>query len=546
MLPYGVMRFLRFAVVGAVLAAGLGLAASAQAAYTAHISNQTLLITGNSASDKLALRLKRGARGTLQVDVGANGSANFSFARSKFKRILVRAGGGSDLVRIVETNGVFTDKEKTTFEGGRGPDDLTGGAGPERFVWRAGDGSDTVDGRSGADVFVMNGSAAAESFHISPNFLFVRVEVDAGAANDHFIQVERLDLNAGGGDDTITGTDGLKFMTTLDLDGGSGADTISGGDGADLIRGGPGVEALLFGAAGNDLLLWKPGDGSESLDGGADNDRFQVSGSTAAETFAITANVSRVTVTRDVSDAVLDIGTVETLDLNTLGGTDTINAGLGLAPLIALDLDGGDGPDTILGGDGADLIFGGNGNDALDGNRGNDIAFLGVGNDNFTWDPGDGSDVVEGQAGADLLAFNGSGANENIDMSANGSRFRFFRDVASITMDVNGVERVGYQALGGADTITVNNLAGTAVTRAEIDLEGTVGSGSGDAQIDNIIVNGTPSSNTVQATAASGEVSVAGLAAKVFVAHPEAANDRVTVNGLGGGDQLSGATGLAP
>ena len=33
------------------------------------------------------------------------------------------------------------------------------------------------------------------------------------------------------------------------------------------------------------------------------------------------------------------------------------------------------------------------------------------------------------------MDFNGSNAGENIDVSANGSRVRLFRDVANITMD---------------------------------------------------------------------------------------------------------------
>src|SRR6202040_510459 len=95
------------------------------------------------------------------------------------------------------------------------------------------------------------------------------------------------------------------------------------------------------------------------------------------------------------------------------------------------------------------------------GGRGNDVAFLGNGNDTFIWNPGDGSDIVEGQAGTDTLVFNGANVAENMDISANGGRVRFFRDVANITMDLNGVENIQVNALGGADTITVNDLTGT-------------------------------------------------------------------------------------
>ena len=62
---------------------------------------------------------------------------------------------------------------------------------------------------------------------------------------------------------------------------------------------------------------------------------------------------------------------------------------------------------------------------------------MGAGDDTFQWDPGDGSDTVEGQDGSDKMIFNGSNApSENIDISANGNRVRFFRDVGNITMDL--------------------------------------------------------------------------------------------------------------
>ena len=151
-------------------------------------------------------------------------------------------------------------------------------------------------------------------------------------------------------------------------------------------------------------------------------------------------------------------------------------------------MDGGSGDDTIAGGDGADTLLGGAGDDFVDGNIGADTAQLGSGNDTFQWDPGDGSDTVEGQAGKDALAFNGSNAAENIDVAANGSRVRLTRNVAGITMDLNDIESTTIRALGSADTITVDDLAGTDLKAADVDLAATDGSGDGAA--DTVIVNG--------------------------------------------------------
>src|SRR5438309_3552065 len=95
-----------------------------------------------------------------------------------------------------------------------------------------------------------------------------------------------------------------------------------------------------------------------------------------------------------------------------------------------------------------------------------------------------GNDILLGKGDVDTLQFNGSNASENIDLSANGSRLRLFRNVGNVTMDTNGVEQVNVTARGGADTLTVNDLSGTDVTNVNIDLAGTPGAGSGDGQAD--------------------------------------------------------------
>src|SRR5207342_3688427 len=97
--------------------------------------------------------------------------------------------------------------------------------------------------------------------------------------------------------------------------------------------------------------------------------------------------------------------------------------------------------------------------------------------------------VVEGQAGTDTLVFNGANVGEKVDISANGSRVRLSRDVAAITMDLNGIEHIQFNALGGADNITVNDLTGTDVQQVAIDLSATPGSGQGDAAADTVTVN---------------------------------------------------------
>jgi len=78
-----------------------------------------------------------------------------------------------------------------------------------------------------------------------------------------------------------------------------------------------------------------------------------------------------------------------------------------------------------------------------------------------------------------------------MDISANGGRVRLSRDVGAITMDLNGVEKIQLNAVGGADTITVNDLSGTSVTQVAIDLGAMPGNPGGDGQRDTVIANGT-------------------------------------------------------
>jgi hypothetical protein len=205
-------------------------------------------------------------------------------------------------------------------------------------------------------------------------------------------------------------------------------------------------------------------------------------------------------------------------------------------------INGGAGNDSLAGGSGVETLRGGGGNDSIDGNGGNDLALLGDGNDTFVWDPGDGSDTVEGQDGRDTMLFNGSDGSEHIDLSANGQRLRFFRDAGTITMDTDGVETVDFNAFGGADVVTVNDLSGTSVRNVNVDLASTLG--VGDGQADRVIANATDGNDAVAVNGDAGGVTLSGLAATIGVTHSEAANDHLEINTLAGSDSVD-STGLA-
>jgi Ca2+-binding RTX toxin-like protein len=384
--------------------------------------------------------------------------------------------------------------------GGRGNDTALLGAGEDAFVWNPGDASDVVDGQDGTDTLLFNGANIAETMSISANHGKVSLARDIANITMDLDNIEHIQVNALGGADKITvndlaGTD--VTQVTLDLGANDGA--------ADQV--------IVNGTSGND----------------------QISVVATATGVAVTGLPAQVNIDHPEASDLLTV--------NGGNGNDTINASSLAADVIGLAIDGGGGNDTITGSQGVDRLLGGDGNDTVIGGRGNDTALLGNGNDTFIWNPGDGSDVVEGQAGTDTLVFNGSNISETMDISANGSRARLFRDVGNITMDLNGVENTQVSALGGADAITVNDLAGTDVKQVSLDLSGTLGSGQGDGAADQVIVNGTAGDDTVTVASSGAGVVVNGLAAKVTLAGTEGALDSLTVNGLAGNDTIN-ASGL--
>src|SRR6266511_1385337 len=425
-----------------------------------------LTIVGSEASDKIALRLQTGQPGVLQVDVGDDGSADFSFARDRVATIAVDAAAGDDLVRIDESNGVFTDSIPTTIDGGDGNDTIAGGKGAETLL--GGDGNDSIDGNGGNDLALL------------------------GAGDDTFV------WDPGDG----SGTD----VTSVNVD----------------------LAATLGGASGD-----------------GETDSVVVDGANGDDTINVGGDASGVAVSGLASlGAIQHQEPNDELDVDGLGGNDAISAAALAAQAITLTLDGGTGDDTIAGARGVESAFGGEGNDTIDGNGGNDAAFLGAGDDTFVWDPGDGSDTIEGEDGVDRMLFNGANVAEKIELSANGNRLRFTRDVAGITMDTNGVERVDFNALGGADLVTVNDLSGTDVGGVNVDLAGTLGGATGDGQPDRVVVNATNNDDTIKVSGDATEVTAKGVAPTIGIQHPEAANDRLEINTLAGSDTVDSA-GLA-
>ena len=351
-----------------------------------------------------------------------------------------------------------------------------------------------ANGGSGADTLDFRGDNVSENFEIAANGPLVRFTRDVANIVFDLDAMEAIEIGALGGSDRVqvddlTGTDVTSVYVDLAAAGG-------GPDGAD-------DDVVVEATAGDDVVHVKDA-------------------ATGAVVSGLAAEVT-ISGAEPANDQL-------TIDL--LAGNDVLDAS-GLTGGILLAANGGDGADFLIGGSGDDLFLGG---------RGNDVALMGAGDDTFVWNPGDGSDIVEGQGGVDTLRFNGANISEKFDISANGSRVLFTRDVANIVMDLNGVEEIDVHALGGLDRVTVNDLTGTNATRVGVDLSATGGGGDGAA--DNVIANATNGDDVVTVAGSGGSVSVLGLAAVLDISGAEAALDRLTVNALAGDDVIT-ASGLS-
>lgn len=482
--------------------------------------------TGDGAVDKVTLD---GTGGEDYIDlmsfngsVAAIGTPAFvSIAHVEAQdEITVRGGGNDDQI---SASGIVAGTVKLTLDGGagddtifgsKGNDTLIGGAGVDFivgnagddvalmgdgndiFIWNPGDGSDVVEGGAGRNSMSFNGNSSNENMELSANGERFRLTRDVANIVMDTNDVQSVTLRADAGVDNIIIND-LSATDVRSLE-------IS------LLRAGT------------------PNDGAE--------DSVVARGSAAGESitaFTSGSGAAIIGLAADITISGVDAG-LDRLTIEGGAGADLIDADGLEANRFRL---------TLAGGEGNDSLFGSDGDDFLDGGRGNDFALMGGGDDTFIWRPGEGSDILEGQGGVDTMLFLGAGVDENIDISAHGERATFFRDVATITMDLNEVERIEFVAGTGADSVTINDLTGTDVSEINLDLAGVAGSGVGDGAIDLIAMVGTGGDDALLLTGSSGNAVLAGLAAQVNISGAEA-TDMFLFEG-GDGDDVIDASGMA-
>ena len=208
--------------------------------------------------------------------------------------------------------------------------------------------------------------------------------------------VNRDVIFGGAGNDNLVGGSGNDL-----LDGGLDNDTLNGGAGADTLVGGAGINTYVFNT--NDVAVGETvtftSDATDTFSVVTSTDFSNLNGGTAPLTGLDAINIaSGQTATFNLAqlsgltltvNGVAD-GVAETLVINGTTGSDTISlSGLTLNNVV-LQINGGNGNDTITGSAGNDVLNGGDGNDSIVGGNGNDTITAGAGADSITG--GDGVD----------------------------------------------------------------------------------------------------------------------------------------------------------
>ena len=388
----------------------------------------------------------------------------------------------------------------------------TSAAASDSVVWQPGDGNDLIRGGGGSDTLTFVGSDDDEAFRLSPRGTRARLTRDVDAVALTLQDIEHVDVHSTNGNDTLavgdlTGT-GIRTVEHDEANSPDGTSPDTGND-----------RTIVRGTQGDDTVIAN-GSGTEAT----------VTGLTA------TVNVIGGDSTRDA------------LEIRTLGGQDTVRASRYDGSASTLTVDAGTDDDTLIGspvndvlkgGGGADTIKGGDGNDTIEGDAGADNVQGGAGDDHFSWSAGDGNDTVLGQSGHnDTLTFTGTDAGERIDLSANGKRLSLTRNIGHIALDINRVETVELNPLGGADRVFVHSLVGTDVRSTKIDLSST--SGETDLQPDTITVDGTDKRDVIGVRGSHGEAHVFPFPSGgvLDITHADASLDRLTIRGRGGRDTI--------
>jgi Ca2+-binding RTX toxin-like protein len=135
--------------------------------------------------------------------------------------------------------------------------------------------------------------------------------------------IDKLTVNALGGDDIVDASAVQAGVNDLTLNGGIGIDTLTGGKGNDHLLGAQGNDTV-FGGEGDDILIWNPGDANDVFEGQAGQDTMLFNGANVGETVVLSANGPRLSFTRNIATVVMDCDDIEVVHFTAKGEADSI------------------------------------------------------------------------------------------------------------------------------------------------------------------------------------------------------------------------------
>lgn len=335
---------------------------------------------------------------------------------------------------------IGTGASETLF-GGLGNDYIYGEKGNDTYLYKRGDGNDTIvedNNHSSGDQLVLEDiDPASISLSRSGDHAILTIAESSPGAGDGGQLTLHNTLNGkyGGGINSIVFDDGtvwtqndlrVRYLAENSTD---GDDDITGFRYGDTIEPGLGND-YAFGGDGNDTYIYNRGDGIDTI-------REDNNTSTGDQLLLRNIDPADVLVGRSGADAVLTIAEsfpgagdggqltlLNTIDGRYAGGINSIIFDDGttwtqtfLRTQYLIDVSTA-GDDTITGFDGSDTLIGGPGNDIMRGWEGNDTYFFNL---------GDGNDVIQdfwgsGSPGSDTILFGAGISQEDLIVSQpNGS-----------------------------------------------------------------------------------------------------------------------------
>ena len=377
------------------------------------------------------LVLEYGAReGVYIVDGYTSGVDRFGFAGSNVTRGELIAQRVMHPIRYTATSvgvslhgGPFDDVLAASggamFTGGKGNDTLVGSGGGNTYVYRLGDGVDTISDAGGAGrstLLALGPGIAADDIKLGLGSFKITVGDDPGSAI-HFTFFDANDVLTKRPIDRVEFADGssLTYEQLLakgfDISGTTRADVLAGTNIHDRIAGGKGPDTLK-GGGGDDTYLFSLGDGADIIDDlqGVNRVRFSAGISRgdlvwSGGSIPGIPNVSYLTVAYSGGDSIsLREDVVDTIQAYEFAD-GTVLTYAQLAESLPRSLHGNSGNDTLNGGSGNDTLAGGTGDDVLNGAGGGDLVFGDAGDDIVHGGPGNDDLLgsVFGTPGRDML-----------------------------------------------------------------------------------------------------------------------------------------------